>query len=73
MPASWGLWHFKLCTASSGPGARRFLLRPITPLTLLGGPLPAGLLLGYAPGAWKAGAFDFPERRDGEKRLKRTS
>lgn len=62
MAASWGRWHFKLCTVSSSPGALRFLLRPITPLTLLGGPPPAGLLLGYARGARVAGAFNFPEQ-----------
>lgn len=72
MPGLVGTVTFiELCTASSSPGSLHFLLRTITPLTLLGGPPPVWLLLDYAwGGGWaarhnrKAGAINLPERRD---------
>lgn len=42
MPGLLGTVTFiELCTASFSPGSLHFLLRTITPLTLLGGPPPA--------------------------------
>lgn len=72
MPGLLGTVTFiELCTASSSPGSLHFLLRTITPLTLLGGPPPVRLLLDYAWGGRgarhnrKAEAINLPERRDG--------